>query len=129
MEESIKKIEKELLEIEKKLDTILSESRIAVRFCSNAIKSMHMGNNNQAKKDLVEVEKIVKKLEPNYIDFSNHLDHIYQEYAEAKIVLGVIENKKIPSIDEIGVPSTTYISGLLDAIGELKRELSVHRTG
>jgi translin len=35
----------------------------------------------------------------------------------------MIETKKIPSQKELGVPDLAYLLGLLDAVGELKREM------
>jgi len=119
----INEIEKNLSEMEKKLDSVLTESRKAVRSCSNAIKAMHSHELAEAKKHLQEAEKTLKIISPYYEDFPSHLDHVYQEYAEARIVLSSIELKKIPSYGDLKVPAIPYLLGLLDAIGELKREM------
>ncbi|MFH1521209.1 MAG: haloacid dehalogenase, partial [Candidatus Micrarchaeota archaeon] len=38
-------------------------------------------------------------------------------------VLSAITSKKIPDQKELGVPEIPYLLGLLDAVGELKREM------
>ncbi len=46
-----------------------------------------------------------------------------KEFAEAKILLIAIEKKEIPSSDDLGTTPEAYLNGLLDATGELKREM------
>jgi translin len=115
-------LEKIFSEKEKKLDIVLSENRKIVRSCSNAIKAMH-AHDIAAKTHLDDAETGLKALSQYRDDFPSQLDHVYQEYAEARIVLCAIEEKRIPSYQELGVPAIPYLTGLLDAIGELKREM------
>jgi translin len=119
----IERIGKKLSEKERNLDLVLSESRKVVRSCSNAIKAMHAYDLAEAKKHLDAAEKELKELSAFSGEFPNHLNHVYQEYAEARIVLSAIELKKIPGYAALKVPEVPYLLGLLDAIGELKREM------
>ena len=121
----INQIEKKLSEKEKNLDKVLAENRQIVRYCSNAIKAMHAYDLKTARKHLKAAEKNIKKIAPYADEFPSQLNHVYQEYAEALIVLSAIELKKIPGFAEVGVPEVPYLLGLLDAVGELKREMSV----
>lgn len=116
-------IEKKFAELEKELDAVLAENRIIVRCCSNAIKAMHAHDLEGARKSLAEAEGGLAKIAKYRDHFHGQLDHVYQEYAEARIVLSAIELKKIPPIGELKVPEVPYLNGLLDAIGELKREM------
>jgi len=119
----INEIMKRLSKKEKDLDKVLSENRLTVRCCSNAIKAMHAYDLKEAKKNIKQAEKHLKSMKPYEKDFPAQLNHVYQEYAEARIMLSAIELKKIPGVKEIGVPDTAYLTGLLDAMGELKREM------
>jgi translin len=119
----IERIGKKFSELEKELDAVLTGNRIVVRACSNAIKSLHAYDLEEAKKYLREAEKGLEKLSKYHEHFPDHLNHVYQEYAEARIVLSSVELKKVPSIADLGVPEVPYLNGLLDAIGELKREM------
>ncbi|MEW6035602.1 MAG: hypothetical protein AB1529_03245 [Candidatus Micrarchaeota archaeon] len=119
----VEKIMKKLSEKEKSLDFVLAEQRKVVRSCSNAIKCMHAYELKNAKAHLDEAEKALKALSPYSDGFPSQLGHIYQEYAEARIVLSAIEQKKIPGYAQLKVPEIPYLLGLLDAIGELKREM------
>jgi translin len=119
----IKEIEKQLSRKEEAYDTVHSESRIVVRSCSNAIKSLHAHDFTAAKKHLKEAEEGLEAIRKFEVDFPSHIDHVLQEYAEAQIVLSATEKKKIPSFKEMGMGEVPYLNGLLDAIGELKREM------
>lgn len=119
----LKEIEKELEKKERTMDLVMAESRVAVRHCANAIKSMHSNDLASAKKDLSGAESILKKLKPYHQEFKNHIDHIFQEYVEALVLLSIKEGKGIPSHKKIGSPHIPYLLGLLDCIGELKREM------
>jgi translin len=119
----VDRIEKKLFGMEKELDAVLAENRLVVRACSNAIKALHAYNLAEAKKSLAEAEKGLAKIAKYRDHFPGQLDHVYQEYSEARIVLSAVELKKIPPIGELKVPEVPYLNGLLDAIGELKREM------
>ncbi len=119
----IDKIEKKLSGMEKEMDAVLTGNRLTVRSCSNAIKALHAHDIAEAKKSLAEAEDGLGKIAKYHDHFPGQLDHVYQEYAEARIVMSAIELKKIPSIGELKVPEVPYLNGLLDAIGELKREM------
>ncbi len=115
-------IAERLSQREKKLDTVLSENRRIVRACSNAIKAMH-AHDPAAKAHLDEAEKGLKELSQYRGDFPGQLDHVLQEYCEARVVFCAVEERRIPPQEELGVPDIPYLNGLLDAIGELKREM------
>jgi translin len=84
---------------------------------------MHAYDLKAAKRHLSQAKKALDVLGEYSSEFPTHLNHVYQEYAEALIVLSAIESKKIPSYVELGVPEISYLLGLLDAIGEFKREM------
>ena len=119
----INQIVKKLSEREKHLDKVLAENRKTVRFCSNAIKAMHAYDLVSAKKHLKEAGKRLKKIRPYAGEFPSQLNHVLQEYAEARIVLSAIELKKVPGCVALDVPETPYLLALFDAVGELKREM------
>lgn len=123
MELGIEEIEKELMKKEGELDQVMIKSREIVRLCSNAIKAMHGKEITEAKKILKEAEKEVAGIRRFEQEFPGHVGHIMQEYVEARVVLSALESKKIPSYKELDAPMESYLTGLLDATGELKREM------
>jgi translin len=123
MDLGLEKIEKTLYDKEQVLDQLMADGRKVVRSCSNAIKAMHSREMEAARASLQEAETALKALEGSRSEFRGHMDHMYQEYAEARIVLSAVDEGKIPSFDDLGVPEVPYLNGLLDAVGELKREM------
>lgn len=122
----IKYVENELNRREKILDILIVENRTAVRYCANCIKSIHAKDMKSAKENLKKAEQIVKKIKKHRQEFRNHVDHVYQEYVEAKILLAVAEGKPFPTIKGLDSPVIPYLLGLLDCVGELKREMYEH---
>jgi translin len=116
-------IDKKLRKKEEDFDKVMLRNRKIVRSCSNSIKSMHAYDLKEAKKHLKEAEKELKVILPYADKFPSQLNHVLQEYAEAQIVLSAIEKKKIPSFGELKINEISYLNGLLDAVGELKREM------
>jgi translin len=119
----IKEIEKTLMKKEKEMDTVLSKNRTVIRACSNSIKAIHSDDMKKAKKYLKEAEKELSGIRKYQKEFPAQLNHVLQEYAEARIVLSAVEKGKIPSHRELKVGEISYLNGLLDSIGELKREM------
>jgi len=54
-------------------------------------------------------------------NFKKYLITPEQEFVEAHSFLAIIENKEIPSLKSLKVSKESYVLGLLDCIGELKR--------
>ncbi len=53
--------------------------------------------------------------------FKKYLITPEQEFVEAHSFLAIVENKEIPSLKALKVSKESYVLGLLDCIGELKR--------
>jgi len=119
----INEIEKRLMKKEEAMDHINAVGRLIVRSCSNAIKAIHARDQKTATMHIKEAEKELKKFLQYEKDFPVQINHILQEYAEALIVLSAVSRKKIPSFEELGINEVAYLNGLLDAVGELKREM------
>ncbi len=123
MELGISEIEKILMKKEEQFDKVHVKTREIVRDCSNAIKSIHSKEIGAAKKYLESAEKEINDIEKLAGEFPDQLNHILQEYVEARVVLSAVEDGKIPSFKDLGVNEISYLNGLLDATGELKREM------
>lgn len=104
----------------------LPSSREAVRKCSESIKKTHKGMYAEAQSLITEVHQIIVDAEQDmndsdFISKSRPLDVAYQELAEAVNLLSLIEHGKFTAPHEYGIPSRPYLTGLADAIGELRR--------
>jgi len=115
-------IEKGLDKKTKAREKAFKIQRAIIPKCAKAIRDVQKNNIKKAKKDLKEIEKTIKKVEKELKDYpeliSPMLGSCYQEYAELCIFLGYVENGKLVKVN---VPPEYYLTGLGDAIGELKR--------
>ena len=128
---SLKNIKPSLSKIAKSLDAaqnsreyLIKNTRDVVISCSQSIIAAHKGDLSDAKKKLVKAEKLLcanrKKADS---DLKRYLLTPEQELVEASSFIAILENKPIPSIDSMKVSNESYILGLLDLIGELKRNV------
>jgi translin len=119
---NLKQAKSEMDKTQKSREGLMGSKREIVILCSKAIRDIHTYNYAAAKEKLKgiesEIARIEKVLKSNPEMKKRLLGICYQEYVELKVLLGVIDNGKLP---ELKVPPEHYILGVLDAIGELKR--------
>ncbi|MEM2137766.1 MAG: hypothetical protein QW568_01640 [Candidatus Anstonellaceae archaeon] len=115
-------IVKELEKREKEQDAILGSTREIVRHCSNGIKLIHAGEIKSAKKEIEAAQKKVAQFAKTE-RFGYLLEQVYQEIAEAKLLLCAVEKKELHSWEELSMPFEPYLLGLCDLVGELRREM------
>lgn len=119
---SLDKISKELTAIQDNREFLLKNTREIIILCSRAIISIHKGDLKTAKKNLKQAESLIKKYQKKAIsDLKRYLATSEQEYVEAACLLAIVEQKEIPSDKKLNVSAESYVLGLLDCVGELKR--------
>ena len=126
---SIKNVKKSLNDISKSLqvshdsrEILIRNSREVIISCSQSIIAVHKGDLKTAKKKVQESKKLLYSLKKKAVgDLKRYLITPEQELVEAFSLIAIFEKKDIPSIKTIGVSNESYILGLLDCIGELKR--------
>lgn len=123
MDLGIEEIGKTLMKKEEQFDKVHMKNREIVRSCSNAIKAIHAKDMAEAKRHLEAAEKEINSIKKIAGEFPEQLNHIMQEYVEARVVLSAVESMKIPAFRDLGANEVAYLNGLLDATGELKREM------
>lgn len=123
LDSDIKLISDALTKKQKDFDNVMTLIRDIVRDAAQAITMLHNDNAAGSRKILNDAEKLVKNLNKFDSVFGYHAKQAYQEYAEAKIFFEIKENNRIPSFSKIGVDQESYIMGLMDVMGELKREI------
>jgi len=101
-------------------------AREAVRICGESVKRAHRGEFADASKLVEEARSLLSKAidEISHSEFmlsSRVLDAAYQEVAEAANVVSLLSDGSFVPPNQIGVPSRPYLTGLADAIGELRR--------
>jgi len=126
---ALKNVKSSLQGISKSLQTsnasrefLIKNTRDVVILCSHSIIAAHKGDLRLAREKIKKAEAVLKvnqKKAKN--NFKKYLITPEQEFVEAHSFLAIVENKEIPSIKSLKVSEESYILGLLDCIGELKR--------
>jgi translin len=123
----IDKIQKELRNKEEVKERIQRDMRKAMRLSKQAILYTHQDRFQNAKKLLKEAENLlleIRKLAENHPElvYTGIVDAAMQEYAEARILLNLVEKNQFISPEDVAVTAVAYVLGLADVIGELRRQ-------
>ena len=121
---SLPTISKNLEKTNSKREFLIKNNRETVILCSQAIISIHKNDLSTAKKKIAKAKSELTKLKQKSTgDLIRYIITPEQEFVEAASLLAVIEGKEIPSVKSLNVSDESYILGLLDCIGELKRQV------
>jgi len=119
---SLPRISKSLKASNASREFLIKNTRDVVILCSHSIIAVHKGDLRLAKQKLKKAEVVLKKNQKKAGDkFQKYIITPEQEFVEAHSFLAVVENKEIPSLKSLKVSEESYVLGLLDCIGELKR--------
>ncbi|MEM3615468.1 MAG: hypothetical protein QXX09_02340, partial [Candidatus Methanomethylicia archaeon] len=122
--EGIRRKLNEEYELREKLHLKIREIQ---RLCGEAISQIQQGKIDQAKERILIVEdKMEKELIGNLEEINEAYNMMLQEYVEAKALLKIEEEGRIPTLKELKTTERAYILGLVDLMGELKRRIITH---
>lgn len=107
-------------------DEALAVSRILTRHAAHAIRAIHRSEADQAAEQLAEGKKLAVKLKASlktYPDlyYSGYTQDALKEYSEAVITCALIQSQPLPTPEAIDVEYATYLNGLAEVTGELRR--------
>ncbi len=107
-------------------DQALAQARTLTRHCANAIRAVHREERPQALEHLAQARTLVDFLhtyQAEYPDlyYAGYTQDALKEFSEASLVYALIFNESIPSPDELRLEYATYLQGLAEAAGELRR--------
>ena len=121
---SLPLISKNLEKTNSKREFLIKNNRETVILRSQAIISIHKNDLSTAKKKIAKAKSELTKLKQKSAgDLVRYIITPEQEFVEAVSLLAVIEGKDIPSVKSLKVSDESYILGLLDCIGEIKRQV------
>lgn len=106
-------------------ENILNLQRKIVSDCSVAIKNIHRKEYDNYHDKIETIENNLKNLhemvnkKPGI--FFKYLKTAEQEYTEAVCFYRLINEKEIPTKEELGVYGLHYATGMADIVGELRR--------
>lgn len=111
-----------LRDMEECREIAISKSRIITRLSKRVIHAVHTREDCTA--DLESLRNAAKELLTSLgFDMDRYQAAVdaFGEYAEAEILLALVNGDKMPSFDDIGTVPQSWLLGMADAIGELRR--------
>ena len=121
---SLNKITKSLGEVQDSREFLLKNTREIIILCSRSIIAVHKGDLAEGKKNLKQADMLLKKYKKKATgQLRRYLITPEQEFVEAACLIAIVEKKEIPSDKKLDVMPESYVLGLLDCVGELKRRV------
>jgi translin len=107
-------------------DLTLARSRSLIRFCANSIRATHRHEYAEALALLEEAKAAAAVMCDEAavfpdVYYAGYLQDAMKELAEAAITLALVTSDRVPTPEELAVDSATYLNGLAEAIGEMRR--------
>lgn len=118
------KVEEYLDEKNEIREEALKKAREIIKMSKEAIQAIH--NGKEAKEIILELKKeakALKKLLQNHLDlyYSGFVENAFMEMCEAIILYSIVKSESLPSFEELDVRCSSYLLGMGDVIGELRR--------
>lgn len=122
MKPTLSRIAKELSGIQDSREFLLKNTREVIILCSRAIISVHREDRESAKSNLRRADVLLRKYQKKATgDLRRYIIIAEQEFVEAACLVAIFQKEDIPTDKKLRVLPESYLLGLLDCIGELKR--------
>lgn len=107
-------------------DETLRRSRQLIRYCANSIRASHRNDTAEAQALLETARAAAAEMlgdTRQYPDifYAGYTRDALKELAEAFIVYALIAGESLPTPEDLDVEPASYLNGLAEAVGELRR--------
>lgn len=116
-------------------DQALARARQLTRHCSQAIRAVHREDETEMQEQLAEARSLANTLRTDLqsypsLYFAGYTQDALKEFVEANATCALIQNRPLPTLEDLHVEGNTYLNGLAETIGELRRRcLDILRHG
>jgi len=119
---SLEEIDKSLKDVQDRREKLIKGTRDVVMLCSKSIIAMHHGQLDDAKAKMDQAKTMLEEFR-RYAkqDLYRYISVAEQELVEAHALRAVMEGSQILSMKDLEVTGESYLTGLLDCVGEIKR--------
>ncbi len=109
-------------------EKVLPLCRDAIRCCSQSIRAVHRQEFERAGELLVSARGLINNAcaeASTCEDFGlgGYIRDAQKEYAEASLTLAIVTRKELPATADLRVADSSYLNGMGEAAGELRRYL------
>jgi translin len=123
----VDKIERKIDDKDRIREKAIHTSRDIIILCRKAIQRLHRNsikdadnNIKKASAKLAELYDITKRYPDIY--HSGYVENASQEFVEAHCLINIMLKKNLPDPDHIQTTYSSYLCGLCDVVGELRRK-------
>jgi len=107
-------------------DQALARSRELIRFCSLCICAVHREEFDAAYDLLQTARQAGQQMKADLTEYpdlyyAGYTQDALKEYAEAAATYALVRGQSLPEPEDLGVEHATYLNGLAEAAGELRR--------
>ena len=126
LRESADTARQSLADTDRARERALRLSREMIRYCADSIRAIHRGEFDVARELISNAAALVEESaallqEHPEVYYTGYMQDALKEYVEANAVLAFIEDRPLPSSEELGMGAAPYLGGLADTVGELRR--------
>lgn len=109
-------------------DNALALARQLTRASSLAIRAVHRDETETMNEHLSRARHLAETLTNELSDFpdlffAGYTQDALKEYVEANITCALIRNQPLQTPEQLGVVSATYMNGLAEVVGEMRRRI------
>ncbi|OGO28450.1 MAG: haloacid dehalogenase [Chloroflexi bacterium RBG_16_54_18] len=107
-------------------DRALAQTRTLIRHCSHAIRAIHRDEQDTASENIKQAKELVSLLQTELSLFGDlyhagYTQDALKEFAEASILYSLVLFDQLPDPESLNVGEATYLQGLAEVAGELRR--------
>jgi translin len=107
-------------------DKALGQARALTRACALSIRAVHRDETDVMQAHLDEACQLADALRTDLADypaffFAGYTQDSLKEFAEASITCALIRHEALPTPEELNLPPNTYLNGLAESVGEMRR--------
>ena len=107
-------------------DATLRRSRELVRLCANSIRAVHRHEFSDAADLLAQAKAAAAEMTADLqampdLFYAGYTQDSLKELTEAHLVYAFVTGAALPTPEELGVPSSTYLNGMSEAATEMRR--------
>ena len=107
-------------------DQALTQARALTRACALSISAVHRNETAAMQAHLEEARSLASALRTGLADYpslfyAGYTQDSLKEFAEASISCALIRHESLPTLEELDLPPRTYLNGLAESVGEMRR--------
>lgn len=107
-------------------DRALAQTRTLIRHCSHAIRAIHRDEQDNAQENIQQAKELVSLLQSELGQYGDlyhagYTQDALKEFAEASILYSLVLFDQLPDPESLNVGEATYLQGLAEVAGELRR--------